>query len=90
MAAAKCDNCGDYTYSSSYSTRSVGFGLMFLVPLIVGGAASYTYISDDMIVFLTLGSASIGLLVVIYSFIFRQKTIEWSCSKCGFRQTHDY
>ena len=63
---------------------------MFLIPLIAGGTSVYAGIGDEMIAWITLGSFSLGLLIVIYSFIFRQKTIEWSCSKCGFRQTHNY
>jgi len=85
----KCPRCGDFEYERGYSTRNIGCGCMIVGPIIIGGAAVYG-LSDTVGTYLMLISFLIGLAIVIKSYIKPDQTIEWTCKKCGFSQTHEF
>ena len=63
---------------------------MIVVPLVIGGGAAYSGMSDDMVGYLTIGALILGLFIILMSFLRPQKTIGGTCKKCGFTQAHEF
>jgi len=89
----ECPHCKQFTYEKGMSNRGCGWILLFGVPffsLLIPGASSF-YGGDtsfeDMGPFV-LVSMIIGIIVVLFSFISPQKTIDYKCSNCKFTQKH--
>ena len=40
--------------------------------------------------YLTIGALILGLFIILMSYLRPQKTIDWTCKKCGFTQTHEF
>lgn len=90
----QCPNCKKFTYEKEMSNRGCGFYLLFGVPLLsllVPGASSF-YGGDisfeEMFPFMVV-SMIVGIIVVLFTFIFPQKTIDYKCSNCEFTQKHE-
>ena len=86
----QCPRCNEYEYESSYSNRQLGCLIMIVVPLVIGGGAAYSGMSDDMVGYLTIGALILGLFIISMSYLRQQKTLDWTCKKCGFTQTHEF
>jgi len=90
----ECPNCKQFTYKKGMSNRGCGFILLIGVPLFIGmipGASGFYGGTVDMgfFVYIIPLSIIIGLIVIIYSFISPQKTIDYKCSNCDFEQKHE-
>ena len=84
----ECPRCNEYEYESSYSNRRLGYLIMIVGPLVIGGGAAYSGMSDGMVGYLTIGAIILGLFIILISYLKPQKTISWTCKKCGFTQIH--
>ena len=60
----QCPRCNEYEYESSYSNRQLGCLIMIVVPLVIGGGAAYSGMSDDMVGYLTIGALILGLFII--------------------------
>tara|TARA_B100001093_G_scaffold493770_1_gene536300 strand:- start:157 stop:441 length:285 start_codon:yes stop_codon:yes gene_type:complete len=90
----ECPNCNQFTYEKGWSKRGLGWRLLVGLPLfsllIPGASAFYGGdVSFEDIGIIILASMIIGLLIIIYSYISPQKTINYKCSNCGFNQEHE-
>jgi hypothetical protein len=90
----QCPNCKQYTYKKGWSNRGCGWTLLLGVPILIlmmPGAAGFYGGTVDMEIsgFFILLSMIIGVIVIIYSFISPQKTINYTCSNCDFTQEHE-
>ena len=90
----QCPNCKQFTYEKGTSNRGCGFILLFGVPLLsllMPGASSFYGgdISFQEIVPFIIVSIIVGATVVLFSFIFPQRSIYYKCSNCEFTQEHE-
>ncbi len=93
MANYECPNCGQYKYSKNLSTLGCGVSLLVIVPIIClmipggskyhGGDTSFSDLSGVVLL-----SMIIGVIVIVYSILFPQKTITYKCSNCNYENTH--
>tara|TARA_B110000003_G_scaffold29493_1_gene27785 strand:+ start:1660 stop:1944 length:285 start_codon:yes stop_codon:yes gene_type:complete len=89
----ECPNCKQFTYEKGMSNRGCGWILLIGVPffcLLVPGASEFYGggVSFDDMGALILISMIIGVIVLLFSFISPQKTIDYTCSNCKFTQKH--
>jgi hypothetical protein len=88
----KCPNCNQFKFSKSIDGKGCGLILIFIFPLIllfvVPGGAKYHggNFSFDDIFRAAVFSIGAGILILLYSFIFPQKTVTFTCSNCNFTQ----
>ena len=90
----KCPNCKQFKYEKGWSNRGCGWILLIGVPLfsllIPGASAFYGgEMSFGEMGGIILISMIIGVIVLIFSFISPQKTINYKCSNCDFEQEHE-
>ena len=90
----ECPNCEQFKYEQQTSVRGCGWRLFIVVPLfslLIPGASSF-YGGDtsfeDMGIIVLL-SMLIGIIIIIISYLFPQKTINYKCSNCEFEQEHN-
>jgi len=90
----ECPNCKQFKYEKGVSNRGCGWRLLIGLPiliLMIPGASGFYGGTVDMGIFLFIIPLSmiIGVIVIIFSFISPQKTIDYTCSNCKFTQKHN-
>jgi|TARA_B110000211_G_scaffold223258_1_gene272896 hypothetical protein len=90
----ECPKCKQYTYEKGWSNRGCGWILLLGLPIFIGmipGASGFYGGTVDMEIFVFIIPLSmiIGVIVIIFSFISPQKTIDYKCSNCEFTQKHE-
>jgi hypothetical protein len=90
----ECPNCKQFKYEKGWSNRGCGCILLIVVPiftLMIPGASGFYGGNVDIgdFGFIVLLSMIIGVIVIIFSFISPQKTINYKCSNCDFEQEHE-
>jgi hypothetical protein len=90
----ECPRCKQFTYEKGMSNRGAGCMFLVVLPILIGmipGAAGFYGGTVDMEIFFFIIPLSmiIGVIVIIYSFISPQKTINYKCSNCDFEQEHE-
>lgn len=90
----ECPRCKQFTYKKGMSNRGAGCMFLLGLPILIGmipGAAGFYGGTVDMEIFTFIIPLSmiIGVIVIIYSFISPQKTINYKCSNCDFEQEHE-
>ena len=93
MSNLKCPNCNQFKYKKAMSNRGCGWILLIVVPiftLMIPGASGFYGGNVDIgdFGFIVLLSMIIGVIVIIFSFLSPQKTINYKCSNCDFEQKH--
>ena len=90
----ECPRCKQFTYETGMSNRGAGCMFLVVLPILIGmipGAAGFYGGTVDMEIFFFIIPLSmiIGVIVIIYSFISPQKTINYRRSNCEFEQKHN-
>jgi ssDNA-binding Zn-finger/Zn-ribbon topoisomerase 1 len=89
----ECPNCKQFKYEKGWSNSGCGWILLLGLPIFIGmipGASGFYGGTVDMGIFVYIIPLSmiIGVIVLIFSFISPQKTIDYTCSNCNFTQKH--
>ena len=88
----KCPNCGEYKLERQTTLRGCGLILLFGLPIILivvvpGSSALYWgNIDFEDVGLTTLISMILGLLILIFSYIKPQKTINYKCDHCNYQE----
>lgn len=90
----KCPNCGEFKYEAGWTKSGCGVALIFIFPIIAlltpgmssfyGGSMSFNQIIPVVLV-----SIVVGVILVVGSFLFPQKTITYKCSNCNYSAIHN-